>query len=420
MIASLPEPVRRALDRPELRVLWQRVRRQLERTGAEPRGAVTIPVTDLRTASELGAVLGRRLTRQVGRSIRVDLNTLDRLLRAGPAQQGLPDIIAALTGEPLLQRQLHLEARTATNQRVKQELLGLMANVPELAAERAFLQSTHDDPIPRPPHGTLAGTTSWSVYEFAIRAACIWWIARREGRRLAAKQLAGQAFGDTKGWTDQRRLAFANLAHRPFDQAVDEADIPIRLSGPLVWVIDGTVAAAAAARPWIAVPARGVRTLGYVNCAACGILLVENTEAFEKVCLLDGVTDRWLCVWNQGNPSKRLMRFLADLKLPVAAWCDLDAYGIRMIANLEKEIGRVITPVGMAVDLWRTGAKRIQEDRQLAKARGIAAHLSVDGPVALRHLAAAIAETGDCCEQETLYEDVLPMLRETLQKLEHR
>jgi hypothetical protein len=194
-------------------------------------------VPDLPTASELGAVLGRRLTRKVGRSIRVDLADLDQLLCSGPAQQGLSDIVAALTGEPLLQKQLRLDARTAANQRVKHELLEIMARVPELATERALLESTPDSPIPHPPGETLAGTTSWPVYELAIRAACIWWTAKWEERRLAAKQLAGQAFGDTKGWTDQRRLAFANLVRRPFDQAVDESDIPIRLSGPLVWVM---------------------------------------------------------------------------------------------------------------------------------------------------------------------------------------
>ena len=47
------------------------------------------------------------------------------------------------------------------------------------------------------------------------------------------------------------------------------------------------------------------------------------------------------------------MRFLAELNLPIAAWCDLDGYGIRMIHNLQKEIGQAITPVGMSADLWR-------------------------------------------------------------------
>jgi hypothetical protein len=375
-------------------------------------------VADPRTASELGALLGRRLTRHVGKNIRVDLATLDRLLRAGPAQRGLPDIVVALTGQPLLQRQVHLKARAATNQQVKRELLGLMEGVPELLPEMALLESALDGPIPRVPPGTRAGTSSWTVYEAAVKAACAWWIARREGRRMAAKQLAGQAFKDTKGWTDQRRLAFANLVHQPFDQAVDGADIPIRLSGPLVWIIDEIVADAAAAHPWIALPAHGVRALGYVHCEAKGILVVENVEAFERVCLDGDITNSWLCVWNQGNPSKRLMRFLADLGLPLAAWCDLDAYGIRMIANMQKETGQAVTPVGMSVTSWRDGTKRIQDDRQLASAKKVAAELSVGGPLQLRDLAAAIAETGECCEQETLYEQVIPTLRTVLGELE--
>jgi hypothetical protein len=80
--------------------------------------------------------------------------------------------------------------------------------------------------------------------------------------------------------------------------------------------VDETIANAAAVRPWIAVPAGGIRSLGYLECSARGILLIENSEPFEQVCAQDGITDRWLCVWNEGNPSKRLIRFLADLALP--------------------------------------------------------------------------------------------------------
>lgn len=235
---------------------------------------------------------------------------------------------------------------------------------------------------------------------------------------MAAKELAGMAFRGTKKWTGQRRLAFANLVRQPFDQAVDEADIAIRLSGPLTWAFNDTIADAAAAHPWIAVPAEGVRKLGYIACSAQGIFVVENSEAFEKVCLQDGITDRWLCVWNQGNPSKRLMRFLADLNLPIAAWCDLDAYGIRMVDNLEKEIGRPVAPVGMSAELWRAGTKLDQTASQLARARSIASRMATEGPQRLRELAAAIAQTGDCCEQETLYKDVLPLLPATLRELE--
>ena len=81
------------------------VRRQLERNGAESRGSITVQIPDQRTASEVGALLGRSLTKHVGRTTKVDLAALDQLLRNGPAQRGLADIVASLTGEPLLQRQ---------------------------------------------------------------------------------------------------------------------------------------------------------------------------------------------------------------------------------------------------------------------------------------------------------------------------
>lgn len=111
------------------------------------------------------------------------------------------------------------------------------------------------------------------------------------------------------------------------------------------------------------------------------------------------------------------MRFLAELNLPIAAWCDLDAYGIRMIYNMQKDIRRPITPVGMSVDLWRSGTKLDQTDERLAKARKVAAQMVAEGPPALRELAAAIAGTGACCEQETLYRHVLPSLSSTLRNL---
>lgn len=415
--SRLSAQARHALSRPELAALWQQARKQLERNGGEPRGAVTVQVPDLRTASELGAVLGRPLARHVGRRTRVDLATLDQLLRNGAAQCSLADTVAVITGQPLLQRQSELAGKTRENQVATAELLALMSNVPELQAERDLLAAAPIGPVAHPPAGSSARTTSWSVYDDAIRAACLWREAQRQGRRLAAKELAGEAFRDTKKWNEQRRFAFSYLAGQPFDQAVDEADISIRLSGPLTWVATDTIADAAATYPWIAVPIEGIRKVGKITCSAQGIFVVENSEAFEKVCLLDGITERWLCVWNQGNPSKRLIRFLADLNLPIAAWCDLDAYGIRMIHNMQTEIRRTILPVGMSADLWRAGIKLNQNDQQLAKARTLAARMAVEGPHALRDLATAIAETGDCCEQETLYRYVLPSLPIALQQL---
>lgn len=417
-VGQLPSHVHAALSRPELAALWQQVRRQLERNNGEPSGSVTVQIPDLPTASELGALLGRSLTRQIGRSTRVNLGDLDQQLRNGAPQRSLADTVAILTSQPLLQRQAQRSARTRANQLAVSELLTLMSGVPELASERDLLAAVEVGPTARVPTESRARTTSWTVYDPAIRAACMWWEAEREGRRLKAKELAGEAFRDTKQWNDPRRFAFSGLVSRAFDQAVDEADISIRLCGPLTWISTDTVADAAEAHPWIAVPAEGIRKVGHVRCSARGVFVIENSEAFEQVCLLEEVTGRWLCVWNQGNPSKRLIRFLADLNLPIAAWCDLDAYGIRMIHNMQDAIKRTVQPVGMSVELWRAGTKLIQTDEQLAKARKLAERMVIEAPHALRELAAAIAETGDCCEQETLYRYVLPSLSSTLQELE--
>jgi hypothetical protein len=256
-VSGLPEQARRALSRPELAPLWQQARKQLERYAGEPRGAVTIAVPDQRTASELGAVLGRSLTKNVGGSTRVDLAALDQRLRNGAAQCSLADTVAAVTGKSLLQRQAELAVRTRENQAAVAALLTRMSGIPELRAERVLLAAAPVGPVARPPAGSSARTTSWSVYDDAVRAASLWWEAQREGRRLAAKELAGQAFRDTKKWNDQRRFAFSYLVAQPFDQALDQADIPIRLSGPLTWVSADTIADAAATYPWIAVPLEG-------------------------------------------------------------------------------------------------------------------------------------------------------------------
>jgi hypothetical protein len=114
MTASpLPQQVYEALSRPELAALWHQARKQLERNDAEPRGSVTIPIPDQRTASEVGALLGRTLTRNVGGNTKVDLATLDQRLRNGAAQRGLADTIASITGRPVLQRQSDLAEQSA-------------------------------------------------------------------------------------------------------------------------------------------------------------------------------------------------------------------------------------------------------------------------------------------------------------------
>ena len=304
----------------------------------------------------------------------------------------------------------------------RREILQVMASAPELQHERELLLALDIDMSLRVPVGSVTGTDRWTVYDAAIRAATVWWQARREGHRLAARELAALALGSSKAWTPQRQLAFANLVGTPFDMAVDHADSEIRLSGPFTWRVGNVTAAdAQACQPWVALPANGLQALGLTSCTAVGILIIENMENFEKVSSLPDIVNKWLCIWGQGFVKNGLINLVRSLRgLPVAAWCDLDVYGIEIVQDLERRVGRPIYPVGMEASLWIPAPKRRQSPDDLALARRKAARLATAGPLELRALAAVIAETGEACEQETLYLQVLPRLVNLLKTIEQR
>jgi hypothetical protein len=292
-----------------------------------------------------------------------------------------------------------------------------MAGIPQLASEHALLAATAPGRTLQVPAGSTTGTEDWRVYEVAVRSAAVWWAAQSHPQPMTAKVLAGKSMRDTKyTWTAQRRQAFANLVGRPFDQAVEETDTELRMRGPLRWRVDTVIADAAACRPWLGLPAGGLRSLGLIDSSAVGVLLIENEDAFAQVCKLPDVADQWLCVWGAGYATHGLAAFLkAMAPLPVAAWQDLDAHGIQIIANLTERIGRPITPVGMDVDLYRQGTKYRQKPEKREANRKLAERLAASGPLSLRALAAAIAANGgDGCEHETLYHEVLPTLARTL------
>ncbi|MET7700299.1 Wadjet anti-phage system protein JetD domain-containing protein [Streptomyces sp. NPDC005485] len=290
------------------------------------------------------------------------------------------------------------------------ELLHIMSDIPQLAHEHALLANTPLGRILKIPEGTATRAEDWRVYEVAIRAAGIWWPAQGKPRKITAKELAGRSLRNTKSaWTPVRQQAFSNLIGIPFDQAVDKADTELRIRGPLQWRVGTVIADAGACHPWLALPARGVRTLGMISCDAQGIFLIENEDTFEQVCKISEIAGTWLCIWGKGYATDGLAEFLRSLDgLPLAAWGDLDAHGI---GNLADRIGRPITPVAMTVDLYRGGTKYHQEPTKLEENRKLAARLAHKGVPVLRDLAEEIARTdGHGCEQETLYDEVLPTL----------
>jgi hypothetical protein len=300
---------------------------------------------------------------------------------------------------------------------LRSELLGLMDQVDELQQERLLLAACPPGSPLRPPRGTAARTAAWSVYENVIRAAAVWWPHRHSGKEpLTAKGLAAKAFRNSKGWTPERELAFSNLVAVSFDQAVTEADSEIRIRGPLVWQLGRVAADAAIAEPWIGVPAKGIHAAGITTCTAGGILLVENSDTFEKVCKVPDITGRWLCVWAKGYTSRGVLALLSHLaSLPIAAWCDLDADGIAIIDDVARKLKRDIVPVGMDLELWQSTPHRRQKPDQIARDKPIAAGLAARGPLSLRPLASEIAMYGGSCEQESIQEQVIPNLAKILQ-----
>ena len=171
--------------------------------------------------------------------------------------------------------------------------------------------------------------------------------------------MAGHALGGTKEWTDTSKAAFAALLGRPIDQILDKADHDIRVRGPLWWTVGETAADARRGYPWVGLPSGGIHAMGNVQDDARGVLVIENADTFQQVCMhCPEVTDRWLCVWGKGSATSGVVAFLELMSdVPIAVWGDLDAHGIQIVTNLAERLKRDITPVAMTADLYAGGTK---------------------------------------------------------------
>ena len=170
--------------------------------------------------------------------------------------------------------------------------------------------------------------------------------------------------------------------------------------------------------PWIGLPSGGIHVVGQIERDVRGVLVVENTDAFQYVCLRPDVTDTWLCVWGRGSTTDGAVDFLKTMNdLPIAAWCDLDARGVEIVTELAGRLDREITPVGMGVELFVGGKQYVPKN--LAESLKVAKKMTADGHPALRDVAKAIVASGGLgSEQETLCDVVPPTLARDLAKLE--
>lgn len=300
------------------------------------------------------------------------------------------------------------------------ELMQLVSGIPELDDEATLLAAIPDDVPLRVPQGSRTSAGTWTVYEAAMRAACYWYRHQVPGgRRLTEKEIAGKALGGSKKWTPAGKTAFANVLDSALDVVLDKADYEVRVRGPLRWTVGSVAADATKGHPWIGLPSEGIHIVGRIERDARGVLIVENSDAFKQVCLISGVTDRWLCVWGKGSVADGVVAFLKTMSdLPIAAWCDLDAYGVQIVSDLARRLKRPVTPVGMDVGLYINGDKYRPDD--LPDSLRTAQKMAVGGLASLRDLASEIVAAGGLgCEQETLYDEVLPTLSANLIPLEH-
>lgn len=114
-----------------------------------------------------------------------------------------------------------------------------------------------------------------------------------------------------------------------------------------------------------------------ISCDARGLFIVENEDTFEQICKIPEITDTWLCVWGKGYATNGLVDLLRTLDgLPLVAWGDLGAHGIRIISNLADRVARPVTPVAMTVDLYRAGVKYAQSPEKLAGNRKLSIRLA--------------------------------------------
>ncbi|MGW6935395.1 Wadjet anti-phage system protein JetD domain-containing protein [Lentzea sp. NPDC054927] len=361
---------------------------------------------------------GRRVVRADG----VHLRRADNALRQTVFGVGIHQLVIAVDG-PIISLRGRKRYRDRVNSfRVVRERLALwevMRRVPQLDGERELLETLPLGTTSQVPPESATATKSWSAYEAAIRAAA-WWYPRWSAKRVPwEREVASNALKGSKKWTMAQLVAFSRLVDKGLKEALQWTDALIRVAGPLMWTNKTPVADASLGRPWIDIPAQGVLEAGELDCPADGVLLVENLTTFEHLRRDTDLTETWLCVWLEGNVSKGLIPFLERIRpRRIAAWCDLDPDGIEIVQSVENGLDREVLPVGMTPEIWSGGTKLEEKDEQAYVTwRRAAAELVNHGPRLLRPLAAAIATTGERCEQESIQYDTAPVIVDQLKGL---
>ncbi|MEH0819220.1 MULTISPECIES: Wadjet anti-phage system protein JetD domain-containing protein [unclassified Micromonospora] len=306
-------------------------------------------------------------------------------------------------------------------------LLEVLAGTPELRDEYDLLRAQDQASPLLPPLDTRTRASRWSPYEFSLRVAAWWYRRPNPYRKPPMDEAAAWAFPDRRAskeeWTAPRRLAVENILGAPLTELMTTPDYELRVRGPLQWRIGSVAADASVADPWTGLPSNGARLIGDLDYSkAYGVFVIENQTTFQEVCKLAPIVAHWVVVWGKGYAAHGLVELLKRLAhLPLAVWGDLDADGVRIIANMERKLGRSFHPVGMTAEYWLKGPHRFTTPDQNDRSIMIARELASSGPQAFRKLAQAMADhpklAGRSREQQTLHDVVLPVLGKLLAEI---
>ena len=351
----------------------------------------------------------------------VDLRQADQVLRESGLRVNLRRLLVETGGSIITRRGASRFDRMVKRRRVlllRQSLLAEIVNIPELRTEYELLATLTDEYSYVVPECSATGTSNWQTFESALRVAAWYFPRARAGLKIPEKSLPTTALGGSKVWTNRSKMAFQNLIQIPFAEAVEVNDQPIQLRGPLDWQIDGVrVAKALPAQPWISLPLRALLADGAMLSRPDGLLFIENHTNFEQVCKHSHAHETWLVIWLEGFPSEQQARLVRRFpELPVAAWCDMDPPGIKIISDLAQKARRPIAPIGMEAELWR-GAEKMKETQEKLEAhRQTAVAMRSTTPPELLPLLECFIATGQRVEQEefSVYDQVLRNLQDRL------
>lgn len=272
-----------------------------------------------------------------GQTRTLDLAALDTALREKRYQIGLPELLEALNGGPIVvRRQTRLDRGAAYS--------ALLAELPDAEWRAALENGEAGAGLLRRMLGEvdLAGT---------LRLVARALDALRGTRAKRLPVLAASLVGD----------AHALDSNRPAGQLLEAACTALGLEPPqrdgvsssvLVANLRGESWLEAACGRALWLPWREVASLGEVSALGNRLWIVENPAIFEA--LLDAVGGSATLLCTYGQPSVACMDLLSKLDVDGEAWvsCDLDLGGLRIAARLARALGSQFRPWRMnAVDL---------------------------------------------------------------------